>query len=172
MGVFLGVLAVVALREYVAARVLDCCKFIHVEVLVDLFEAAVLVSELTALAVLAKFALPEGPAVLSLENLVSFQLIFGQPVNCVHLLKPVGVIARVAKSAKSGVSPVLADVPLVLPGMQKIKNKTKDVRHQSLICQQNLSEVTNVFIRGQQFRDEQNKKEKLNAAKSKKDNDK
>ena len=53
------------------------------------------------------------------------------------------------------------DVPLVLPGMQKIKKRTKDVRHQSLICQQNLSEVTNVFIRGQQFRDEQTKKEKL-----------
>ena len=115
MGIFFGVLAVVAVRKYVVTSVLDCGKFFDVEMLVELFKAAVLVPELATLTILAEPALPEGTAVLSLENIVCFKLVLGQSVNCLHLLKAMSVIASIAKSTNSGISPVFADIPLVLP---------------------------------------------------------
>ena len=61
-----------AVCEDVITRVLNCCKFVHVEVLMKLVVCAVLMSELATLSVVAKLAFPEGAAVLGLENIMSF----------------------------------------------------------------------------------------------------
>ena len=51
-------------------------------------------------------------------------------------------------------------VPLVLPGMDKVRKRTKQVKEQATTVKHNLLEVTNVFIRGQQKREDMNKREK------------
>ena len=66
------VIANMAACKDVITGILNCRKFVHVEVLVELFVCTVLMSELAALSVVAKLAFPEGAAVLSLENIMSF----------------------------------------------------------------------------------------------------
>ena len=61
-----------AVCKDVITSVLNGCKFVHVEVLMELVVCAVLMSELAALSVVAKLAFPEGAAVLGLENIMSF----------------------------------------------------------------------------------------------------
>ena len=61
-----------AVCKDVITRVLNGCKFVHVEVLMDLVVCSVFMSELATLAVVAKLAFPKGTAVLGLEYIMRF----------------------------------------------------------------------------------------------------
>lgn len=65
-----------AVCKDVILRILNGCKFVHVEVLMELVVCSVLMSELATLSVVAKLAFPEGAAVLGLENVMSFKFVF------------------------------------------------------------------------------------------------
>ena len=61
-----------AVCKDVITRVLNGCKFVHVEVLMDLVVCSVFMSELATLAVVTKLAFPKGAAVLGLEYIMRF----------------------------------------------------------------------------------------------------
>ena len=96
--------------------VAQCGQVRHVEVPVDLAEAAVLVPEVAPLAVRADLLAIELPAILRLVLVVDIGLLLLvriQRVVLAELLRAVRVLALGAVPAEAGLGPVLAHVALV-----------------------------------------------------------
>ena len=96
--------------------VAQCGQVRHVEVPVDLAEAAVLVPEVAPLAVRAEFLAIELPAVLRLVLVIDTGLLLLVHIKCVaiaELFLAVRVLALGPIAAEAGLGPVLAHVALV-----------------------------------------------------------
>ena len=96
--------------------VAQCGQVRHVEVPMDLAEAAVFVPEVASLAVLADFLAIELPAILRLVLVIGtgrLLLVQIQRVAIAELFLAVCVLALGPIAAKAGLGPVLAHVALV-----------------------------------------------------------